>query len=608
MRRRTPGPVRGGCEGAGERTGRRERAEGPPLSWWCGGDPADDGTGTGIGIGTGTATGRDERDGRDEHDGRDGRGQRADRADSPEAARARYAGLLGQQNAHLVAQAVIALTETGRYWQAHGLARAIAADHSQDSWEWNEYLYARGLLRLATGEPAAALADLLECGRRQSERQVLSPIVTPWRSTAADCHTLLGEPGPAVALAEEELALARTWGTPRTVGRALRALAAATGGRHGLDLAAESVGLLRGAEVEVELIPALITYGRLLTEGGRRGAARRALREAASRAERLGTVRLRGVAVDALRASGARLGRGEHAGAEALTDSELRICRLAVAGHSNAEIAAMLHLALRTVETHLTNSFRKLGVRRRVELAGVLEGERRPTGRAGSGRRGPTRRPERCGGVAGPPVRRPATPPSARPPGPVRPRVGVGGRPTVPGPGPQVAVHRHRQPPGDDQLGGRLPAHLAQPRQQSGQQPVQAGGRGSGTPPGTRPAPPAPARPGGGPPPGRGRAVAHRGRLAARRDRGPGTARRPARARGPARAHSAGPARSAAPATGAEAAVGRVGLPPDGQSSTPAPYSAATIPGHNAPPNPAKCSPSPPTPAAQPTRLRVDSR
>ncbi|GAA2833276.1 LuxR family transcriptional regulator [Kitasatospora sp. CM 4170] len=363
-----------GARAPGERTGRRERAEGPPLSWWCGGDPADDGTGTGIGIGTGTATGRDERDGRDEHDGRDGRGQRADRADSPEAARARYAGLLGQQNAHLVAQAVIALTETGRYWQAHGLARAIAADHSQDSWEWNEYLYARGLLRLATGEPAAALADLLECGRRQSERQVLSPIVTPWRSTAADCHTLLGEPGPAVALAEEELALARTWGTPRTVGRALRALAAATGGRHGLDLAAESVGLLRGAEVEVELIPALITYGRLLTEGGRRGAARRALREAASRAERLGTVRLRGVAVDALRASGARLGRGEHAGAEALTDSELRICRLAVAGHSNAEIAAMLHLALRTVETHLTNSFRKLGVRRRVELAGVLEG------------------------------------------------------------------------------------------------------------------------------------------------------------------------------------------------------------------------------------------
>ncbi|MFF2039326.1 AAA family ATPase [Kitasatospora sp. NPDC058170] len=287
---------------------------------------------------------------------------------------ARYAGLLGQLNAHLVAQAVIALTETGRIWQAHGLARAVVADHSQGSWEWNEYLYARGMLRLASGEPAEALVDLMECGRRQSERRVWSPIVTPWRSAAADCHTLLGEPGPAVALAEEELRLARVWGTPRTVGRALRALAAATGGRHGLDLATEAVDLLRRAEVEVELIPALITYGRLLADGGRRGAARRALREAAGRAERLGAVRLCAVAVESLRASGARIGRGEHAGAEALTDSELRICRLAVAGHSNAEIAGMLHLARRTVETHLTNSFRKLGVRRRAELAGTLEG------------------------------------------------------------------------------------------------------------------------------------------------------------------------------------------------------------------------------------------
>ncbi|MER7703858.1 AAA family ATPase [Kitasatospora sp. NPDC097605] len=291
-----------------------------------------------------------------------------------ETAPGRYAELLGQQNAHLVAQSVLALIETGRLWQAHGLARAVAADRAQDSWEWNEYLYARGLLRLASGEPAEALADLLECGRRQSERQVRSPIVTPWRSAAAECHLRLGEPGPAVTLAEEELRLARVWGTPRTVGRALRALAAATGGRHGLDLAAEAVDLLRTAEIDTELIPALITYGRLLGDGGRRGAARRALRDAAGRAERLGAVRHRAAALEALRDSGARIGRADHAGAEALTDSERRICRLAAAGHSNAEIAAMLHLAVRTVETHLTNSFRKLGVRRRVELAGALDG------------------------------------------------------------------------------------------------------------------------------------------------------------------------------------------------------------------------------------------
>ncbi len=153
----------------------------------------------------------------------------------------------------------------------------------------------------------------------------------------------------------------------------MRALGSAVGGRQGLDTAARAVDLLRTADVATELLPALITLGRLLTTAGHRAAARRTLREAVGRAERLGAVRLRSVAVDLLRASGARRAADRHTGAPALTASEERICRLADAGHSNAEIAAVLHLAVRTVETHLTNSFRKLGVRRRAELAGRFE-------------------------------------------------------------------------------------------------------------------------------------------------------------------------------------------------------------------------------------------
>ncbi|MFC8449727.1 AAA family ATPase [Kitasatospora sp. NPDC057223] len=284
-----------------------------------------------------------------------------------------HRALLAQGNAHLVAQAVIALTESGRLAQARELARSAEAGGAQGSWEWNEYLYARGLLQLASGRPATALEDLLECGRRQRERQVESPIVTPWRSAAADCQVLLGLPGPAVSLATEELRLARIWGTPRTIGRAMRALGSATGGRQGLALAAEAVALLRDASVDTELIPALITHGRLLGAAGRRAAARQTLREAATRAERLGAVRLRSAAEDLLHEWGARPTKDCHTGAPALTGSEQRICRLAVAGHSNAEIAALLHLAVRTVETHLTNSFRKLGIRRRAELAGRFE-------------------------------------------------------------------------------------------------------------------------------------------------------------------------------------------------------------------------------------------
>lgn len=280
-----------------------------------------------------------------------------------------------QANAHLVAQAVIALTETDRTAEARRLADSVTAEASRGSWEWNEFLYARGLLSLAEGSPAAALEDLLECGRRQSERQVISPIVTPWRSAAADCQLLLGRAGPAIALASEELEAARCWGTPRCIGRAMRAFGTATGGRAGLAAVEEAVGLLRNTAATPELLSALVAHGRMLTEAGRRTAARQVLREAARHAERMSAVRWCGVVVGLLGVAGARRVAVPRTGVRALTAAERRVCGLAVEGHSNPEIAGLLCVALRTVETHLTNSFRKLGVRRRTDLAGRLAAE-----------------------------------------------------------------------------------------------------------------------------------------------------------------------------------------------------------------------------------------
>ncbi|MFY4717911.1 LuxR C-terminal-related transcriptional regulator [Streptomyces sp. LaBMicrA B280] len=259
----------------------------------------------------------------------------------------------GVGNAHLVAQAVIALTETGRAAEARRLADSVVVDGSHGSWEWNEFLYARGLLSLAEGDPAGALDDLSECGRGQSARQVTSPVVTPWRSAAADCQLLLGRPAAAVALA----------------------LGTATGGRAGLATVAQAVALLRATGTDPELIAALAAHGRMLIAAGHLTAARGALREAARGAERIGAGRWCAVVAGLLAAAGARRATASQTGAHALTGSERRICALAAQGHSNPEIAALLHLALRTVETHLTNSFRKLGVRRRTELAGRLAAE-----------------------------------------------------------------------------------------------------------------------------------------------------------------------------------------------------------------------------------------
>ncbi|MBZ6134344.1 helix-turn-helix transcriptional regulator [Streptomyces olivaceus] len=272
------------------------------------------------------------------------------------------------------AHALMALVHTGRTHEALRFADRFDLREMPENWELNRYLYARGVLRAATGDPAGALHDFLECGRRQGAREVVSPVVTPWRTAVAECRLALGGGPEALALATEELRLARVWNTPRTVGRALRVLGSATGGRRGLELTEEAVRTLRDApaDTDMELIPALLAQGRLLLDTGERGRARARLREAAELAERKGALRWLTQADQALRVGGARRSVAARTGAGALTGSERRIAELAADGRTNTEIADLLHLARRTVETHLTSTYRKLRIRRRTELPGAL--------------------------------------------------------------------------------------------------------------------------------------------------------------------------------------------------------------------------------------------
>ncbi|WP_399886304.1 AAA family ATPase [Streptomyces sp. BBFR51] len=274
------------------------------------------------------------------------------------------------------AHALMALVHTGRTDEAQRYADRFDLREVPENWELNRYLYARGVLRAATGDLAGALHDFLECGRRQAAREVVSPVVTPWRTAVAECRLALGGGPEALALATEELRLARVWNTPRTVGRALRVLGTATGGRRGLELAEEAVRTLRDApaDTDMELIPALLAQGRQLLAAGERGRARGRLREAAELAERKGALRWLALAGQALREGGARGPVASRTGAGALTGSERRIAELAADGRTNTEIADLLHLARRTVETHLTSTYRKLRIRRRTELPGALEG------------------------------------------------------------------------------------------------------------------------------------------------------------------------------------------------------------------------------------------
>jgi DNA-binding CsgD family transcriptional regulator len=57
---------------------------------------------------------------------------------------------------------------------------------------------------------------------------------------------------------------------------------------------------------------------------------------------------------------------------QSLTPSESTVAELAAAGRTTRQIAAELFLTQKTVETHLTRVFRKLGVTSRRELAPLL--------------------------------------------------------------------------------------------------------------------------------------------------------------------------------------------------------------------------------------------
>jgi DNA-binding NarL/FixJ family response regulator len=74
-----------------------------------------------------------------------------------------------------------------------------------------------------------------------------------------------------------------------------------------------------------------------------------------------------------LRASGETLARGSD-GDEQLRPQELQIALLVTKGRTHAEVSRTLFLSTRTVEFHLSRTYRKLGVTSRTELTRRLVG------------------------------------------------------------------------------------------------------------------------------------------------------------------------------------------------------------------------------------------
>jgi DNA-binding CsgD family transcriptional regulator len=231
-------------------------------------------------------------------------------------------------------------------------------------------LRARATVRMAAGDAAGAARDFLAVWDVVDRFGIRNPAGVHARSSAALALAACGDSDGARELAEEELVAARAFGAPTAVGRSLRSLGLVTGD---LDALREAVAVLGTSPARTEHARALLDLGATLRRRGRQREAAEQLRAALDLAGRCGARALERQAREELGVLGLRPRRTAVAGVDALTAAELRVARLAAAGHTNRAIAQELFVSIKTVETHLRRCFDKLGVGARQQLANALE-------------------------------------------------------------------------------------------------------------------------------------------------------------------------------------------------------------------------------------------
>jgi DNA-binding CsgD family transcriptional regulator/tetratricopeptide (TPR) repeat protein len=232
---------------------------------------------------------------------------------------------------------------------------------------------------LETGDPARAAALLVD--RAGGEESTLIP--GGWRAYSLElltrCRLALDCRGEAeraaasaeVAAAASGLPLPRAWAD-----RAAAAVALHSGETaRAVELALASAAAAGDVGAPIESGLSRMLAGRALAREGRSEHAVHELQLAAAAFEACGAFRYRGLAERELGILGHRPHRRTRAGKadgtviERLTEREIQVTRLVVDRKTNPEIAAELFLSQKTVETHLRNIFRKVGVTTRVELA-----------------------------------------------------------------------------------------------------------------------------------------------------------------------------------------------------------------------------------------------
>jgi DNA-binding CsgD family transcriptional regulator len=231
------------------------------------------------------------------------------------------------------------------------------------------YHAAHAELMLAEGRAEEALAAA-EAGGASADR-VVNPAWIPWRSLKARALDRLGRTDEALEVALEELPFSQAWGAPSTVAATLRTIGTIER-EAGLDRLREAVATVAGSPARLEHAKCLAALGGALRRSRQPTEAREPLREALELAFVCGAAGLADEVRSELNAAGVRPRTEALSGPAALTAKERKVAAMAAEGQTNRDIAQTLYVTPKTVEVHLTNAYRKLGIRSRRELSEAL--------------------------------------------------------------------------------------------------------------------------------------------------------------------------------------------------------------------------------------------
>jgi DNA-binding CsgD family transcriptional regulator len=265
---------------------------------------------------------------------------------------------------------VLALAHLGRLDEARALGEGDLAADEALGFISAVALHRRGLgvVELMAGNAAAAAAHLLHAVAISIEDVgIREPAILRAHPDAVESLVVLGRIEQAQELTEQLDASTRDNHLPWSTALAGRC--------HGLTLAAvgdilTALSVTEQALVHHQQLPmpfeqarTRLLFANLLRRSGHRRDARRQLDLAHTTFVELGAPLQAEQARVELSSIGGRTATGD------LTAVEERIAELVGAGRTNREVATTLFLSVRTVESHLSRIYRKLGLRSRTELS-----------------------------------------------------------------------------------------------------------------------------------------------------------------------------------------------------------------------------------------------